>query len=397
MIGLAGVGAIAIVLPQNLSDGYPVIDLAISGKLGLELLLALTAAKFVASAISLDCGAPGGVFGPVFFIGAMSGGAFRGLFGLLAPGIIGPHGSYSLVGIGAFLSAVTHAPLTALFLLFEMTQLNYTIALPAMIATITALVVARSVESESIDTYSLAREGKTLAIGKERLVLTQLPVASVMHKEVDVLSETAKLAEVLRIAGETSQATLPVVSSDGELAGLVVTRDLLGVLASGTELGALVNAFDLSRRNPPVVTPESNLDQAAQMMEYEALDEIPVVEHAHGGRFLGLISRRNVSQAFNRVTVSLSAHETGDRGIFWATGYRVSRMRIPAGASGKTIRQLDPRARYSVSVLAIQDGGDPQSGFAPLGPDRALKPGDLIVAAGRPADLRRFVRELEGG
>ena len=81
-----------------------------------------------------------------------------------------------------------------------------------------------------------------------------------------------------------------------------------------------------------MVTPESNLDQAAQMMEYEALDEFPVVELPHGGRFLGLISRRNVSQAFNRVTVSLAAHGTGDRGIFWATGYRVSRIKIPAGA-----------------------------------------------------------------
>jgi CBS domain-containing protein len=265
-----------------------------------------------------------------------------------------------------------------------------------MIATISALVVARSIESESIDTYSLARQGKTLAIGKERMVLTQLPVASVMSKDVDVVSEKATLAEVLRKAGETAQATLPVVSSDGELAGLIVTRDLLGVLAGGAELGALVNAFDLSRRNPPVVMPDSNLDQAAQMMEYEALDEIPVVEHARGGKFLGLISRRNVSQAFNRVTVSLSAQGTGDRGIFWATGYRVTRIAVPAGADGKTIRQLDPRARYSVSVLAIQDGSDAENGFAPLGPDRALKPGDLIVAAGRPGDLRRFIRELEG-
>ena len=170
---MCAVGAIAIVLPQNLSDGYPVIDLAINGELGLALLFALAAAKFVASAISLDCGAPGGVFGPVFFIGAMSGGAFRGFMALIAPGIVGPRGSYSLVGLGAFLGAVTHAPLTALFLLFEMTQLNYNVALPAMIATITALVVARSIEGESIDTYSLAREGKTLAIGKERMVLTQ--------------------------------------------------------------------------------------------------------------------------------------------------------------------------------------------------------------------------------
>jgi CBS domain-containing protein len=266
-----------------------------------------------------------------------------------------------------------------------------------MIATITALVVARSIEPESIDTFSLAREGKTLAIGKERLVLSQLPVASVMHKDVDIVSENAALTDVLKIAGETAQATIPVVNSDGELAGLIVTRDLLSVLASGSELGPLINAYDLSRRNPPVVTPESNLDQAAQMMEYEALDELPVVEDAHGGQFLGLISRRNVSQAFNRVTVSLSTQGTGgDHGIFWATGYRVSRIRVPGGASDKTLRQLDPRGRFGVSVLAIQDGTDPESGFSPLGPDRALKAGDLIVAAGRPGDLRKFQRELEG-
>ncbi len=341
-------------MPKNLSDGYPVIDLALNGKLGLAMLLALAAAKFVASVISLDSGAPGGVFGPVFFIGAMSGGAFRGLVAMIAPGIAGPRGSYALVGLGAFLGAVTHAPLTALFLLFEMTQLNYNVALPAMIATIVALVVARSIESESIDTYSLAREGKTLAIGKERLVLSQLPVASAMHRDVDTLSENAALADVLRKAGDTSQATLPVVSSEGELAGLVVTRDLLGVLAGGAELGPLVNAYDLSRRNPPVVTPESNLDQAAQMMEYEALDEIPVVEHAHGGRFLGLISRRDVSQAFNRVTVSLSAHEHRRSGNF--LGDRLSRG---ARANPRRRERQDHPPARSAGPLCSQRPRDP--------------------------------------
>ena len=116
LIGLAAVGAIAIALPRNLSDGYPVIDLALNGKLGFTMLVALAAAKFVASTISLDCGTPGGVFGPVFFIGATSGGAFREIVRVVVPGIVGPRGSYSLIGLGAFLAAVTHAPLTALFL-----------------------------------------------------------------------------------------------------------------------------------------------------------------------------------------------------------------------------------------------------------------------------------------
>jgi CIC family chloride channel protein len=396
VVGLAVVGAVAIPLPQNLSDGYPVINAAFAGEFGLFLLASLAAAKFFTTSVSLNCGAPGGIFGPTFFIGTMAGGAFQQVSHMIAPALTGPRGSYALVGLGAFLAGVTHAPLTAIFLLYEMTQLNYMIALPAMIAIITALIFARWLESESIDTYSLAREGKTLEIGKERLILTQLPVSSVMSKTVDVLHANASLADVLRAAGDTSQQTMPVINSDGVLVGLVVTHDLLGLLAGGEELGPLVNAYDLGRRNCPVVMSSSNLDEAAQMMEYEALEEIPVVDDLHKRHFLGLVSRHLIALAFNRVAVSLSGLATRDPNIFWATGYRVTRIRITPAAEGRTLRELDPRARFSVTVLAIQNGSDPDSGFVPIAPDRRLKAGDLIIAAGRPGDVRRFIRDLEG-
>src|SRR5277367_206937 len=78
-IGLLAVGIIAIPLPQNLSDGYPVINAALAGQLQVRMMVILAVAKIVASCISLGCGAPGGVFGPIFFIGTMSGGSFRAL------------------------------------------------------------------------------------------------------------------------------------------------------------------------------------------------------------------------------------------------------------------------------------------------------------------------------
>jgi len=359
-------------------------------------MASLMLAKFFASAISLDCGAPGGVFGPTFFIGTMAGGVFRELSYLIVPALTGARGSYALIGLGAFLGGVTHAPLTALFLLFEMTQLNYGIALPAMIATITALVVARGIENESIDTYSLAREGKTLDIGRERLMLAQLLASSVMTKEASVVSPNASLADVLRVAGETTQATLPVVDSEGRLSGLIVTRDLLALLASGSELGPLVNAYDISRRNPPAVTPESSLDEAVQLMEYEALDELPVIERP-SGRFVGLVARREIAQTFNRVTLSVATLAAREPGIFWAAGYRVARIRVSPAAQGKTLRELDPRSRYSVSVLAFQDSTNPEAGFMPIAPDYQLKAGDLLLAAGRASDVRLFAAELERG
>jgi CIC family chloride channel protein len=395
LAGLAVVGVIAIALPRNLSDGYPVIQEAFQGQIGFWLLLALAAAKFLASTISLEAGAPGGIFGPIFFIGAMAGGAFRGLANRLVPGLTGPAGSYALVGLGGFLSGVTHAPLTALLLLFEMTRGDWTVVLPAMTATIGALVVARLIEPESIDSYSLALLGKNLEIGRDRRILTQLPVSAAVKTDVTTVPADAQIAEVTRIASDTEQATLPVLNPDGGLAGLIVTRDLFSLVAGGMDLAPLLNALDLSRQNPPVLTLESNLDEAAQRMEFDALDELPVVEKGHGGKFIGLLARNEITRAFDRVSSSIATLATREENIFWASGYRVTRMRAPAGAVDKTLRELDARRRYDVSVLAVRGIAQADAGFVPCPPDRPFQADDLLIVAGSPAALRRFARELQ--
>jgi hypothetical protein len=188
-----------------------------------------------------------------------------------------------------------------------------------------------------------------------------------------------------------------VVGADGELAGLIVTRDLLALLGGGAELGPLVNAFDIAQAHCPAVTSDQNLDFTSQLMEQERIDEIPIVDKPHGGRFLGIVTRQHIAQALNRVSVSLSALATRDQNIYWATGYRVTRLEIPEAAAGVTVRAIDARARFGVTILALQSSEDPEAGFVPVGPDRRLKAGDLIVAAGRPADIRRFERELALG
>jgi CIC family chloride channel protein len=393
--GLAVVGIIAIWLPQNLSDGYPVINAAMAGEFGIGMLAAMTCAKIFASSVSLGAGAPGGSFGPTFFIGTMAGGLFQRISAMVIPSLTGPRGSYALVGLGAFLAGTTHAPLTALFLLWEMTHSD-TIALPSMIATITALVVARAIETESIDEFRLARAGKKLQIGRERLALTLIPVSAVVTKNVTIVSESTSLSEVLRSAGETAQSTLPIVDSDGIFVGTIVVRDLLSMISGGQELEPLVNAFDICNTHAPTVLLDANLDEASQLMEHEGLDEIPVVERLTR-RFLGLVTERQIAQALNRVSVSLSTLATRDQNIYWATGYRVTRLTVPANAAGKTVRQLDPRARFSVTVLAVQDANNPGSGFSPITPDRPLKEGDELIAAGRPQDIRQFTQELESG
>src|SRR5262249_5696351 len=216
--GPGAVGALDVGSPANRSDGYATINEALGGRLPWTLMAPLAAAKILGSSLSLGCGAPGGVFGPIFFIGAMTGGSFRAVSELLLPGLTGPRGSYALVGLGAFLAAVTHAPLTAIFLLFEMTQ-SYTVAVPALITTIVGLVVAAQLEPESIDTLGLTAEGKSLHPTADRLVLDRIPVETVYRREFETIAEGCPLPEILRTIGGSRSATLPGVDPRGDVVG----------------------------------------------------------------------------------------------------------------------------------------------------------------------------------
>jgi CBS domain-containing protein len=218
----------------------------------------------------------------------------------------------------------------------------------------------------------------------------------VIQREVTTVPAAAPSAAVTRAVSETTQATMPVLDRDGTLAGLIIARDLLALLAGDMELVGLVNALDLSRQNPPLLTLESNLDEAAQMMEYDALDELPVVESPRSRKFVGLVARHDIARALNRVSLSVSTLAAREENIFWASGYRVSRMQAPAGAVGKSLRDLDARSRFGVSVLAVQNTTQPDAGFEPCPPDRVLRVGDRLIVAGSPAALRRFVRDLAG-
>jgi len=390
LIGLAVVGLIAIPLPENLSDGYPVINNALAGRLSVHHMGLLALAKISASCVSLGCGAPGGVFGPIFFIGAMTGGSFRGLSEALFPGLTGPRGSYALIGLGAFLAGATHAPLTAVFLLFEMTR-EYYVTLPALLSCVLSLLVARTLETESIDTYALARKGKSLHVGKERRVLSAIPISTVMSTQPIVLSHTDEVIEGLREAGETTQATFPVTDSEGKLVGIIIRRELIKLFTTRDLAGSPLRAYDVARQKPAAVTPESSLDEALQHMHAEDIEELPVVESSNR-RLVGLISRHAITSAVRRATASLNALLERDADIFWSSDYHIVLIKVPAASVGKTLGKLYQNA--GATILAVQSSSRPDTEFAPHHPDYALKEGDLLVAAGRAATLRALTEEL---
>lgn len=393
LAGLAVVGLIAVPLPQNLSDGYEVINQALGDELPWTLMLALAMAKFVASCLSLGCGAPGGVFGPCLFIGAMAGGSFQRLAEILLPDATGPHGSYALIGLGSFLAAVTHAPLTSVFLLFEMTQ-NIDVTVPALVTTGVAVIVARFLQEEGFDTYGLALEGKHLLAPRDVAALSQIPVDAVFRHDTRTVPASATGAEILRIVADSDQSTFPVVDADGRLIGAFSLRTVrLLALESGPE--GLVRAADLCEPDIPVVTPHVTLAEALRRMEADGVEEVPVVDAADPSRLLGTLSRSDVVRAYNRATASLGmAHSVAAAPEVrrWEEMLRVATVPVPREWVGSTLRQIDCRARYGISVLAVRraDGVLAHRNGAP-DPDRPLARGDTLVIAGPHNAVERVV------
>ena len=153
------VGAVGIFLPQGLGVGYSIIESTLSGQAtALTLLTALLITKLLLTPICIGGGFHGGVFAPALFLGAMLGAAFGVLARDIFPSVGIEPAAYAMVGMAAVLAGAVHAPITAIMLLFEMTE-DYRIVIPLVLAVALSLTVSRAMQRESVYGYGLSREG----------------------------------------------------------------------------------------------------------------------------------------------------------------------------------------------------------------------------------------------
>ncbi len=306
VIGAFLVGSIGIAFPQVMGDGYEYIEQTLAGHGVIWVMLALIALKSIATAITLGSGGAGGVFAPSLFIGAVIGGAFGGIVHYLMPGYTATPGAYATIGIGAFLAASTHAPMTAIFLLFEMTG-NYMIIVPVMLTAILGTVTASKFYSDSIDTVDFTREGIDIHEGREVAILKSIRVGKAITEDVDFISETANINHLLELFAIAKDSFyFPVVNHTGRMVGVVSMQDVKTILHDEEQrVCFLVGA--ICSRDVIKLTPDDNLYDAMQLFDVKGIEEIPVVESMEDPWVLGMIKRRDVIAAYN--------HEVLKRGI----------------------------------------------------------------------------------
>ncbi len=287
-LGLGGliVGIISIVAPQVWGNGFASVNGILNAQLAGWWLLAILAAKVLATSATVGSGAVGGVFTPTLFLGCAIGGLFGGVLHPLLPTITSGATAYALAGMGGFLAATTHAPLTSILMLFEMT-LDYDMVLPLMLACVTAHYTAKVYQrGESV--YHAALSVPPHERGEWQLG----SVGALIRPPGAVVEGETSLGTMF--AGLPKRPLERVYVTDGaELVGWLDLRQLVPRMRR-QQLDAAAAARSVSTPVGETLTPDMSLGSALDCFLRAGANVLPVTSGQWSNNLLGEVYRRDV-------------------------------------------------------------------------------------------------------
>lgn len=394
LLGMALLGALALQVPHVLGGGYDTINLALAGELrpppalGLPdsfasvLLLGLAAAKLLATALTAGSGGSGGLFTPSLFFGAMVGGAYGSWVHELWPGVASPYGAYAAVGMAAVAAGTSHAPISAILILFEFTG-NYELILPLMVASILASTVSRRLRPYSMHTESLRRKGVELPLRMEEAVLAGLKAGDLARPDHDVLRPGDRYARVVEKFLATRRQRLFVVDEGGRLLGAISLHDIKHTLENPEMLTAVV-AHDLMVPVGSVIQPEERLHRATEVFATSEFERVPVVEPATG-KLQGVLAKRDLlavyaQEVLGRPALLATFVSSRDAGasrdyVELPPDFALRLVPVPQDLVGRTLAEARLPQTVGARVIEIVRR-------TPAGEERVIAGGDTRLAAG---------------
>jgi CIC family chloride channel protein len=299
-------------LPPFYGSGYALIDDVMRGRF-LESgdasagaakisIVALTLVgwgllKATATGMTLGSGGAGGLFAPSLVLGCLLGAAF-GLMTMVVPGIPDMpliHGA--LTGMGAFVAASTHAPLTGAFLVYELTQ-SYAVMLPLLLASVIAVIVARLAYRQNIYTAELVALGVRLGGSSDQAIMSRVLVRDVALKPTITVQDTDSAETIVKRGEECGSTDFPVVDAQGRYRGMICGDDLNAALV-WREAMPLLQASELAHADWKPLRPDHTLHEAMGRFTASGAPALAVVDPA-SGTLLGVLTRAQVISAYSR-------------------------------------------------------------------------------------------------
>lgn len=370
------VGLVGLAYPQVFGSGYETIGKSLLGTMDVGLSLVLLGAKLLATSFTLGSGASGGIFAPSLYMGAMLGAAFGSIVHALWPTITAGSGAYAIVGMAAVFSGAARAPLTAMMILFEMTD-DYRIILPLMSACVVSTFVAGLLHRESIYTEKLVRRGIRLQRGRDIDVMQGITVGEVMEPDPEWVPPDLPLRDLADKFATSHYNGFPVLDGEGRLFGVVTLEDLERVTREGKRRpGATVQ--EIATTSLVVAYPDEPLWVALKRMGLRDVGQLPVVRREDPKRLVGWLRRNDIVRAYN-IAIARRVE----------LQHRADRLRL-GRVTGAEFVELTVNHEGRVVGRAIKDLGLPKEcvlvsihrgrGLVLPHGDTVLQPGDRVVA-----------------
>ncbi len=318
LLGLLGIaylaphGSDAPATPAFFGNGYETILMLLdpaqySGGLGgrpiltaIWFVVLLCACKIIATTFTLGTKGSGGVFAPSLFLGACAGAAFG--MGLEEVGLLpvaASPASYALVGMAAVVAGTTFAPLTAILLLFEMTQEPRVLA-PIMLAAIVSTAMGRVLMRDSIYTFRLRQAGILIGTDRDLTLLRRVPVSRVTPTALprEPVYASDPLSKLITLHAHHNVPDFPVVDAEGRSIGMVTGGDMRTALIDREAIPLLLVA-ELLRDDLPTIDPTETLDTVLDKFARHDASSLTLVDTATG-RPTALITRSHVMACYQR-------------------------------------------------------------------------------------------------
>ena len=310
-LGGVGLGVILLFLHPLYGEGYSTIKTLLSGDASqiftesiffsgvnshimlLIFLGAIVLFKPVASAITIGSGGSGGVFAPSLFFGGIFGFVFASVVNLIAGAPVLSVSNFALMGMSGIMSGVLHAPLTAIFLIAEITS-GYTLFVPLMLVSAIAYSTTTYFEPHSLYSRSLARSGDLIPKDKDKLVLSVINLNKLIETDLLKISPTATLRELVVLVRSSKRNIFPVVNEDGALEGIVTLDDIRQIMFNTEEYDTTL-VEDLMHSPPDSVGSQENMQSVMRKFESTGAWNLPVIDD---GKYVGFLSKSRIFNTY---------------------------------------------------------------------------------------------------
>jgi CIC family chloride channel protein len=256
--------------------------------------------KVVASSSTNGAGGIGGIFAPTLFIGGINGFLVASLLKRFV-NVDLPDARFVLVGMAGMMAGVMHSPLTAIFLIAEITG-GYNLLIPLIITSTAAFITTRSFEKHSIYHVQLAKSGDLITHDKDKAVLTRMNWKREIETDLLKVKPTDTLGDLVKIIARSKRNIFPVVDEYNILEGVVQLDDVREIMFR-QELYRTTYVKDLMIIPPSYIDKKENIDSVMEAFRHTGAWNLPVLDE---GYYIGFISKSRIYSTYRELLKEFS-------------------------------------------------------------------------------------------